>query len=400
MTPDHKWLYWLLLSVVFISTIVTAVDCNGLNCDPNASCINEGNGDICKCNSPEYIGNGTYCNLIDPNATFSDNYIYNQYPMSFDQAEAFCNSRYGTHLASILNANEQIETSNLCKGQCWIGLSDTDQEGTFKWIDGSPFSYSDWDPNEPNNHGGNEDCADINLSHHWNDVPCTLSLNFLCNIQNAPTNNPTVPSTSPSTATPTTAYPTAPSVPPTVAPTFDPSWIICTQQSPCGTINCVADQECVVQCIEDYACDSLNIDGRLATHLQVVSNEEYPLDKGEMYCPDNGPYSINTQASCVLRLLNSHTDIFELEIFAVEGFNDVFIDTTSQSFLDATLHCKPDYSASCMISDPHYNICSPASICDDYKLTVSPTLKPTNDPTNNPSNLPSKYPTKSPSKYP
>ena len=30
----------------------------------------------------------------------------------------------------------------------WIGLSDLEREGTFRWVDGSPLNYTSWAPGE------------------------------------------------------------------------------------------------------------------------------------------------------------------------------------------------------------------------------------------------------------
>jgi hypothetical protein len=36
----------------------------------------------------------------------------------------------------------------------WIGLSDAGHEGLFTWADGQAFSYSNWEPGQPDNGGG------------------------------------------------------------------------------------------------------------------------------------------------------------------------------------------------------------------------------------------------------
>ncbi|XP_019643123.1 PREDICTED: C-type lectin domain family 3 member A-like [Branchiostoma belcheri] len=43
----------------------------------------------------------------------------------------------------------------------WIGLHDERQEGKWEWIDGTALGtgYNRWKNGQPNNHGGNQDCA-------------------------------------------------------------------------------------------------------------------------------------------------------------------------------------------------------------------------------------------------
>jgi hypothetical protein len=58
----------------------------------------------------------------------------------------------------------------------WLGATDYSTEGTFVWIDGTPFVYENWAPGEPNE-AGDEDCASTigiqNGQAEWNDVPCS-----------------------------------------------------------------------------------------------------------------------------------------------------------------------------------------------------------------------------------
>jgi hypothetical protein len=53
----------------------------------------------------------------------------------------------------------------------YIGGSDGDNEGTWTWLDGEPFTYSKWGESEPN---GNvtENCLEITYSMDWNDIYC------------------------------------------------------------------------------------------------------------------------------------------------------------------------------------------------------------------------------------
>ena len=60
------------------------------------------------------------------------------------------------------------------KKEPWIGLSDADSEGTFKWVStGREPNYTNWVRGAPNNGNGNEDCAYYNYAYNnWNDLRC------------------------------------------------------------------------------------------------------------------------------------------------------------------------------------------------------------------------------------
>ncbi len=86
------------------------------------------------------------------------------------------------HLATISSHSENQFISNLVfwGNQAWIGLHDSQSEGTFKWIDGEPLTYSNWSPGEPsgtnctyckNNHNSNEDFVSMYGGNgKWNDA--------------------------------------------------------------------------------------------------------------------------------------------------------------------------------------------------------------------------------------
>jgi hypothetical protein len=52
----------------------------------------------------------------------------------------------------------------------WIGLTDEITEGTWRWVTGEAYSYSSWNPGEPNN-AGNEDYIQFVGGGKWNDLP-------------------------------------------------------------------------------------------------------------------------------------------------------------------------------------------------------------------------------------
>uniref|UniRef100_A0A3B4Z665 C-type lectin domain-containing protein n=1 Tax=Seriola lalandi dorsalis TaxID=1841481 RepID=A0A3B4Z665_SERLL len=66
----------------------------------------------------------------------------------------------------------------------WIGLSDRETEGIWKWVDGTPMTKSYWARGEPNSYEGkNEDCVEIRYpdeEKNWNDIPCEDQRFWIC----------------------------------------------------------------------------------------------------------------------------------------------------------------------------------------------------------------------------
>lgn len=71
--------------------------------------------------------------------------------LSWTDAKDYC-EQLGGHLVTITSAEEQSVIENLLEEgemhQYWIGLSHPD--GTLRWVTNEPYSYSNWDPGEPN----------------------------------------------------------------------------------------------------------------------------------------------------------------------------------------------------------------------------------------------------------
>ncbi|XP_050429193.1 uncharacterized protein LOC126838643 isoform X2 [Adelges cooleyi] len=147
--------------------------------------------------------------------------------LNWNEAEEFCVRNGGGHLASIDSYQTQSLVDTILinspgysdNAAYWIGATDANNEGFFKWTDSSPFSYSNWyqgyvhqshggsNSKQPNDDGlSRQDCVELrqvyvsqnrlfkyfnrNASYTWNDRDCSVKNRFLCQTQQhaSPTN--------------------------------------------------------------------------------------------------------------------------------------------------------------------------------------------------------------------
>ncbi|XP_030643699.1 C-type lectin domain family 4 member E-like [Chanos chanos] len=96
-----------------------------------------------------------------------------------------CKDR-GADLVIVNSWEEQVFLNSLKRDSetFWIGLSDLDIEGQWRWVDNTALSEKYWRKGEPNDIGKNEDCAVFNSSPlglpSWNDQPCSIAINWIC----------------------------------------------------------------------------------------------------------------------------------------------------------------------------------------------------------------------------
>ena len=84
--------------------------------------------------------------------------------LNYPEAEAFC-TEIGATIASIRSAAENELARTACGGAtCWIGLEEIGGNAwtpkasqTWRWVDGSDATYTNWIGPEPNNHDGNDE---------------------------------------------------------------------------------------------------------------------------------------------------------------------------------------------------------------------------------------------------
>ncbi|KAK9976469.1 hypothetical protein ABG768_021674 [Culter alburnus] len=103
---------------------------------------------------------------------------------SWTESRRYCTDR-GADLIIINNKEEQMSETNfdfvqrISDGaQVWIGLTDSDVEGTWKWVDGNTLTSGFWDPREPN--GDREENCALNYSPGWADYPCDDTHYWIC----------------------------------------------------------------------------------------------------------------------------------------------------------------------------------------------------------------------------
>ncbi|XP_041697858.1 C-type lectin domain family 10 member A-like [Coregonus clupeaformis] len=102
---------------------------------------------------------------------------------SWDESRQDCLER-GADLV-IINSKEEQTFLTMPDKRVWIGLTDKDREGTWKWVDGTPLTTAYWSGQQPDNGNGDpiygeEDCAEIVIMWIWNDISCANHFNWVC----------------------------------------------------------------------------------------------------------------------------------------------------------------------------------------------------------------------------
>ncbi|XP_042073651.1 C-type mannose receptor 2, partial [Haplochromis burtoni] len=114
---------------------------------------------------------------------FSDSlYQVSSEKKSWQESRQDCLQK-GAHLM-IINSREEQNFVNQFKKNLWIGMTDSEKEGTWKWVDGTRTSTSYWNQEykEPNG-GTQQNCGEIdnyNAEDSWNDAPCSNTQFWIC----------------------------------------------------------------------------------------------------------------------------------------------------------------------------------------------------------------------------
>uniref|UniRef100_A0A667ZLF7 C-type lectin domain-containing protein n=1 Tax=Myripristis murdjan TaxID=586833 RepID=A0A667ZLF7_9TELE len=111
-------------------------------------------------------------------------YFMSSESKSWDESRKDCQGR-GADLVIINSREENVRgleiSSHIKAEQIWIGLSDQETEGEWKWMDGSSLSYRSWAKGQPDDAPGGEDCGEVRPERDgWNDLFCTHSQQWVC----------------------------------------------------------------------------------------------------------------------------------------------------------------------------------------------------------------------------
>ncbi|XP_043546328.1 macrophage mannose receptor 1 [Chiloscyllium plagiosum] len=108
---------------------------------------------------------------------------------SWFEARNYCRD-IGGDLISIHDYNEERFiwrklVSLMAYSPVWIGLYKPKPNGGFIWSDDSPVSFQNWNPGEPNQFRGIENCVEAGTGYEmqWNDIHCEALHDWICKIR-------------------------------------------------------------------------------------------------------------------------------------------------------------------------------------------------------------------------
>ncbi|XP_048736074.2 macrophage mannose receptor 1-like isoform X1 [Ostrea edulis] len=113
-------------------------------------------------------------------------YLLQKEMFTWSVAEDNC-TKVGAHLLSIDNAREQGYITGFLQSSTeyvtvWIGANSRGEGKGFSWSDGSPFSFYNWFPEQPDGQmSGTEECvAMFSRNGKWSDVSCSQRHSSIC----------------------------------------------------------------------------------------------------------------------------------------------------------------------------------------------------------------------------
>ena len=101
----------------------------------------------------------------------------------WDDARIHCQNSEA-ELASVTSSETNNFLTTLTQKKCWIG-GYTEDKDTWQWSDGSPWGYTNWGSDRPNNKWGSQDKLWFNHPEvgEWDDLNRYRNIPFICQKQ-------------------------------------------------------------------------------------------------------------------------------------------------------------------------------------------------------------------------
>uniref|UniRef100_A0A8B9BIN9 Macrophage mannose receptor 1 n=1 Tax=Anser brachyrhynchus TaxID=132585 RepID=A0A8B9BIN9_9AVES len=110
-------------------------------------------------------------------------YLVGHTPLTFSEAKKTC-ERSGGYLTSIADRYEQAYLTSFVglssEKYFWIGLTDTEEQGIFKWVTGEGVFYTNWHSAMPGNEAGCVALRTGNAAGLWDVQNCEIKAKFIC----------------------------------------------------------------------------------------------------------------------------------------------------------------------------------------------------------------------------
>ena len=148
-------------------------------------------------NIGELVGEGELVISVETTGNWSffalenKTHLYKKW-LTMSAAEQFCINQ-GGHLASVGSQEEQDEVIKVDYRSIILigGRRKAGEEEGWEWLDGRPWTYQNWDTDEPDN-GTGKDCIYMNVDGTWRAYSCHFSTSFICHHPVKVTENHTV----------------------------------------------------------------------------------------------------------------------------------------------------------------------------------------------------------------
>uniref|UniRef100_A0A8C2BRF3 C-type lectin domain-containing protein n=1 Tax=Cyprinus carpio TaxID=7962 RepID=A0A8C2BRF3_CYPCA len=107
-------------------------------------------------------------------------YFISSETKNWTESRRYCRERAADLI--IINNTEEQDFVKIVSGgsEVWIGLTDIEVEGRWKWDDGSTLTSEFWESEEPNSYQGKEEDCAITRSSGWADFSCDYMSKWIC----------------------------------------------------------------------------------------------------------------------------------------------------------------------------------------------------------------------------